>query len=110
MYTDDYLTTNGAAPFSKIIMTENAFLTDEAWLQIVPSLIKGLRLKVKEAAFKFGIDKATASKLTIGLTFDGFKSHVKNLRELVMFAENNIMCAVEGRDSSEINQVIINCM
>ena len=86
-------------------MTESGFLTDEAWKELVPLLIKGLRLKVREAAAKFGIDAATADKLTIALTFDGFKSHVKNLTELLQFAHNNILTAVEGRDSSQINQV-----
>ena len=86
-------------------MTENGFLTDEAWQQLNPLLIQGIRHKVREAASKFGIDQATADKLTVGLTFDGFKSHVKNLAQLIDFAHNNILVAVEGRDSSEINQV-----
>ena len=87
-------------------MTENGFLTDEAWKILVPLLIKGLRHQVREAARKLGIDSATADQLTIGLTFDGFKSHVKNFNQLIQFARNNILAAVEGRDSSEMNQVL----
>ena len=104
MYTDDFLVQNGAAPFSSIVMTPSAFLTDEAWQKIVPKLIKGIRYQVRIAAASFGIRSEVAAKLLITLTFDGFKSHVKNLAELVVFADNNILCAVENRDSSEINQ------
>ena len=107
IYTDEYLVRFGAAKFSSIIMTENAFLTDDAWKQIVPKLIKGLRHQIVIAAAKLGIDKETADKLKMALTFDGFKTHLKNLHELLAFAKNNVICAVEGRDSSEINQASI---
>ena len=85
-------------------MTPNAFLTDDAWQQIVPLLIKGLRKIVEVRAYTLGIDAATAHRLLIGLTFDGFKTHVKNLSELIMMAEQNILALVENRDSSAINQ------
>ena len=104
MYTDEFLVQNGAAPFSSILMTPSAFLTDEAWQEIVPKLIKGIRYQVRIAAASFGIRSEVAAKLLVALTFDGFKSHLKNLAELVSFADNNILCAVENRDSSEINQ------
>ena len=104
-FTDDYLERFGAAPFSTIVMTPSGYLTDESWAEIVPLLIKGLRHKVVMAAASFGIDKATAESLLIGLTFDGFKSHVKNLAQLVNMADAKIMAVVENRDSSEINQV-----
>ena len=38
------------------------------------------------------------------MTFDGFKTHLKNLQQLLVFSEYNILAAVENRDSSEINQ------
>ena len=86
-------------------MTPSGFLTDEAWRDIVPRLCKGLRHQVRDVCEKHGIDPGTADKLKIGLSFDGFKSHVKNLEELVHFADNNILAVVENRDSSEFNQV-----
>ena len=49
-YTDEFLVSNGAAPFSKIIMTPSVYLTDEAWKELVPSLIKGLRHIIRERA------------------------------------------------------------
>ena len=103
-YTDEFLVQNGAAEFSTIVMTPSGFLTDEAWRFIVPLLIKEIRKVVRDCAWAFGIDNATADKLLVGLTFDGFKSHVKNLEELLNMSDSNILAVVEGRDSSEINQ------
>ena len=85
-------------------MTPSGFLTDEAWQQIVPLLCKGIRVQVREAAASLGIDEASADRLLVGMTFDGFKSHIKNLGSLVEFANFNIRTAVENRDSSEMNQ------
>lgn len=103
-YSDKFLHEHGAALHSKIIMTPTAFLTDEAWKLIVPHLIEGLRHVVRCHAEKLGIDRATADQLLIGLTFDGFKCHLKNFAELINMASKNILALVENRDSSEINQ------
>ena len=103
-YTDEFLRQHGAAAFSSIIMTANAFLTDDAWKLIVPLLIKGLRKIVEDRAYTLGVDRATAARLLIGLTFDGFKSHLKNLIELIKMAAKNILALCENRDSSAINQ------
>lgn len=104
VYTDWFLEQHGATPYSTVIMTDSGFLTDLAWKQIVPHLIKGIRKVMSDYALTLGIDQATADQLLIGLTFDGFKSHLKNLTELIDMAEHNILAVVEGRDSSEINQ------
>lgn len=104
-FTDSYLERHGAAKFSTIVMTPSGYLTDEAWEIIVPLLLKGIRHKVAEAAKTLRIDEETASKLLVGLTFDGFKTHVKNFAELINMAEANVLALVENRDSSEINQV-----
>ena len=103
-FTDEFLLQHGAAPYSKIIMTPTGYLTDEAWKQIVPLLILGLRQAVTDEARELGIDEATANRLMMGLTFDGFKTHVKNLTELINMADALILAVCEGRDSSEINQ------
>ena len=89
---------------SSVIMTPTGYLTDEAWTTIVPMLCKGLRHKIRQAAATFGIDGATADKLLLGLTFDGFKVHTKMLMQLTIFRSYNIIAAVEDRDSSQINQ------
>lgn len=103
-FTQEFLVRNGAAPFSSIIMTPTGFMTDEAWQKLVPLLVKSIRKVVRDAAWTLGIDPAAADQLLVGLTFDGFKTHVKNLIELIHMSDKNILAVVEGRDSSEINQ------
>ena len=49
-YSQDFLELKGAAKYSKIIMTDNAYLTDEAWKQLCPSLTAGLRHKVRASS------------------------------------------------------------
>lgn len=85
-------------------MTPTGFLTAEAWAKIVPLYIKGTRRILTEACAKFGIDKATSLKLYIGQFFDGFKIHTEQFLQLLLFFAHNIICAVENRDSSEMNQ------
>ena len=82
----------------------SGFLTDESWKEIHPHLTRGIRHVVRVIASKFDIDAATADKLLVGLSFDGFKAHLKNLIELVNFAIALILAMCENRDSSEINQ------
>ena len=95
-YNDKFLQEHGAALHSKIIMTPTAFLTDEAWKLIVPHLISGLRHVVRSHATRLGIDNTTADQLLIGLTFDGFKCHLKNYAELINMASENILALVEN--------------
>lgn len=42
-YTDKYLMNNGAALGSTIVMTENGFMTEQAWEAITPFQCKGIR-------------------------------------------------------------------
>ena len=105
IYTDEYLERHGAAKFSTVIMTPSGYLTTEAWPILVPRLSKGIRFKVAEVCKRYGISGEKAAKLLVALTFDGFKVHTGNLAELILMADDNILAAVEDRDSSEINQV-----
>ena len=100
----DFLHKNGAAMNSNIVMTENAFLTDEAWKEICPQLIAGIRHNVRRAESRFNIDESTVDELQVLCSLEGFKSHTKNLRELINFATANVSVLVEERDSSHINQ------
>ena len=40
-FTDEYLLRNVLAPGSTITTTENAYMTDEAWLQVSKYIVKG---------------------------------------------------------------------
>jgi hypothetical protein len=42
-FTDHYLRSNGCAIGSTVIMTENAFMTVDAWERMTPNIILGLR-------------------------------------------------------------------
>ena len=40
-FTDEFLVTHGCAPGSTIIMTEDAYMTDEAWEEASTSIVSG---------------------------------------------------------------------
>ena len=103
-FTDVYLQQHGAAPFSKVVMTPSAYMTDETWKFIVPPLTDGWRLIIRQAAAKYGIPAEKADQLIVALFLDGFKAHTKNLLELIKMAKQNMIACVENRDSSAINQ------
>ena len=42
-YSESFLKKFGVTEGSTIVMTESAFMTTEAWLAIVPSMIRGMR-------------------------------------------------------------------
>ena len=104
VYTDAYLMRHGAKIYSAIVMTPTGYLTKEAWAIIVPLHIKSVRHNVREACAKLGVDEKTADELYVGQFFDGFGVHTKEFLQLIQFAEENVLCAVENRDSSEFNQ------
>ena len=69
-------------------------MTDEAWLEIVPLLCKGIRaiLKVCEHL-----------EWRFGLSLNGYGSHLKE-DALEIFADYHIMIVKEEGDSSQTNQ------
>ena len=104
VYTDSFLEQHGAKKYSTVVMTPTGFLTAEAWREIVPRHIKGIWHVVVQACAKLGVDEQTARQLHIAQFFDGFKVHTEEFLQLITFAESNFLCAVENRDSSEMNQ------
>jgi hypothetical protein len=67
-FTDHYLRSNGCAIGSTVIMTENAFMTVDAWERMPPNIILGLR----------NINKYVASnpQWWVLEIFDGFGDHL----------------------------------
>jgi hypothetical protein len=65
-FNDDYLLRYGMAPGSKAIMTKNAYMTDEAWLEASKSIVAGYRNlpHIKENEDWYNTE-----------LLDGFKSH-----------------------------------
>jgi hypothetical protein len=81
-------------PHSRIIMTPSAYMTDTAWLDLVPDLCKGIRAMPVVCQHP---------DWWFTLLFDGFGSHL-GTEALKIFAEYKIQCAKEEGYSSDTNQ------
>ena len=69
-FTDEFLVKQGLAPGSTILMTENAYMTDDAWGECTPHLLEGYRkMPVIEDNPEWEIIEF----------LDGFRSHENNL-------------------------------
>ena len=42
-FTDDFLVKHGAAPGSTIVMTPTGYMTEDAWVEMAPSMATGIR-------------------------------------------------------------------
>jgi hypothetical protein len=94
-YDDSFLVNNGAAPGSSIIMTENAYMTDEAWDEIAPMAAKGIR--------EMPVIRANPDWWVLEV-FDGFGSHTSGLRAMKIRHSSKILSLKEEGDSSHVNQ------
>ena len=81
-YTDTMLKENGAEHGPEVVMTENDFMTEEAWLEFTPKLIEGYR------AMPFICDNPQWHVIEI---FDGFGAHLCNHDSLQMRLDANII-------------------
>jgi hypothetical protein len=83
-----------APPGSKVIMTPNAYMTDEAWMELVPHLCRGIR--------QMDVIKDLAN-LWVVLSLDGFGSHLE-ASALLLFEEHKIIVIKEEGDTSHVSQ------
>jgi hypothetical protein len=76
-------------------MTKNAYMTEEAWEKMTPSIVKGYRNSpvVKDNPQWWMIE-----------IFDGFGAHLTNPNALKQCAEAKILSIKEEGDSSSHNQ------
>ena len=95
-YDDDYLLRYGCAPGSQILMTENAFMTEECWERMTPKLVAGYRSLpyIKENPDWFCLE-----------IFDRFGPHYSSLEAMKHRYDNKVLSTKEEGDSSSINQV-----
>ena len=82
-YTDKWLMDNGAAAGSTIVMTPTAFMTEQAWEAMTPSVIKGLRSASS-------IVNANTQWWVLEV-FDGFGPHTSSLYSMQMRFDNKIL-------------------
>jgi hypothetical protein len=94
-FNDAMLKRNGAQEGSTIIMTPTAFVTEEAWTKMTPSLVRGLR------SMPIVIDNPQWWMLEI---FDGFGPHLSSLAAMEIRHDNKILAMKEEGDSSHVNQ------
>jgi hypothetical protein len=94
-FTDDFLQRHGMAIGLTIVMTENAYMTDEAWLEVSQSIVKGCR------SMPYVADNP--KWLMLGL-LDCFKSHKNVLSANELHSDHNIWSLKEESNSSHLNQ------
>jgi hypothetical protein len=94
-FSDDFLVKYGCAPGSTIVMTESAYMTDEAWLEASKAIVKGYR--------NMPYVKENEQWLVLEL-LDGFKSHENVLAAHRLRAENNIRSLKEESNTLHANQ------
>jgi hypothetical protein len=83
------------APGSKVIMTKNAYMTNEAWLEASKSIVAGYR---NLPHIKENEDWCVTELL------DGFKLHENILNAHKLRADNLIISLKEESNSSHVNQ------
>ena len=94
-YSDDFLVKHGLAPGSTIIMTESAYMTNEAWLKATPYLMKGYRQLpyIKDNPNWFIVE-----------FLDGFVSHESVFEANKLRAEKKCLSVKEEAATSHSNQ------
>jgi hypothetical protein len=86
---------HGAPPGFKAVMPPTAYLTDESWAALVPTLCKGIR------------DMAVVRdhpNWWICLTLDGYSSPITVTEALIEFHKHKIFIVKEEGDTSAVNQ------
>eukprot|EP00957_Ditylum_brightwellii_P008027 609012-Ditylum_brightwellii.AAC.1 len=94
-FTDAFLLRHGLAPGSTIIMTENAYMTNEAWLKVSKAIVKGYHSLpyVKENPDWYMLE-----------LLDGFKSHENVLAANELQANALINSLKEESQTSHVCQ------
>jgi hypothetical protein len=94
-YTDTFLRTHGAAVGSTIVMTPTGYMTEDAWVEMAPSMCAGIR------AMPIICDRPDWWVLKI---IDGFGPHTSSLRAMEIYSESKILLLKEEGDTSHVCQ------
>ena len=95
IYTDEFLVKHGMAPGSTIIMTENAYMTDNAWIAVTKALMKGYR------EMPFAKENPHWNMFEF---LDGFGSHERVLEAHQMRRDANVDSGKEESNTSHASQ------
>lgn len=95
-FSDAFLERHGMTRGSTIIMTESAFMTDEAWAKCMPIIIKSIRAEPVVAQHK---------NWRVACTMDGFISHHNKIGPMQLAADAKIdLLARVQREAAEVKQ------
>jgi hypothetical protein len=94
-FTNDFFVRHGMAIGSTIIMTENAYMTDDAWVEASYSIVKVYH------SMKFVADNPDWSMVEL---LDGFKLHKNVLSANDLRSDHNIRSLKEESNLSHLNQ------
>eukprot|EP00966_Prymnesium_polylepis_P311659 7201433-Prymnesium_polylepis.1 len=94
-YTDEFLVKHGASPGSCIVMTKTGYMTEEAWVEMAPKMVTGIR------AMPVVKDMPNWWVLKI---IDGFGPHTSSEKAMQIYWDAKILLLKEEADSSHINQ------
>ena len=97
-YSDEWLVSLGMPEFSTILMTPKAFMTAEAWDDMMPAVIKGLKSSQKKNCPEW------RDEWWMVLSMDKFGIHCRSLKVLQLLWENRILAIGEETDSSHVAQ------
>ncbi len=85
---------HGVPPGSKVVCTDNAYMTDKTWVELAPFIAKGIRLMPHTEDHP---------DWQVCLTLNGFSSHLVTA-SLEPFTAANITIIKEEGDTSQVNQ------
>ena len=95
-YTDAFLVKHGAPPGSTIVMTPTGYMTEDAWVEMAPSIAGGIR--------KLDIIKDMPQWWALKI-IDGFGAHTSSERAMEIYAEQKILLLKEDADTSHACQM-----
>ena len=94
-FTDEFLLKHGAAPGSTIVMTPSGYMTEDAWLEMAPTMARGIR--------KMPVICDNPSWWVVKI-IDGFGPHTSSEKAMTIYAEQKIMLVKEEGDTSHVCQ------
>ena len=94
-YNDAFLVKHGAAVGSTIAMTDSGYMTEAAWIEIAPSMVRGIR------AMPVICDNPDWWVVKI---IDGFGPHTSSLKAMEIYEKAKIMLLKEEAETSHVCQ------
>ena len=95
-YTDAFLVRHGAPIGSTIVMTPTGYMTEEAWLEMAPSIASGIR------QVPVVVDNPDWWTLKM---IDGFGAHTSSEKAMEIYAKHKIVLLKEEADTSHACQM-----